>query len=233
MRLLFFILLLALFVVPLGIDRASHLPDSPSNLSPSVSVTATRVDSEPSRVSTTSARTTARAAAPETAVVEVTTANATPEATASHAQPTVTTKPLSDSVISDMEAEILRLTNIERAAAGLSPFSSDTKLREIAALHSEDMLTNEYFEHEDPAGCSSPCRATNAGYRWRAIGENIYMMSGYSLNATKMAAQVVAGWMDSPGHRANILGTSFVESGVGVAIEGKDVYVTAVYGKER
>jgi uncharacterized protein YkwD len=213
--------------VPLGIDRASHLPDSPSNLSPSVSVTATRVDSKPSRVSTT----TARAAAPETAVVASTTT--TVSDAVSHTQPTTPPTPIADSVISDMEAEILRLTNIERAAAGLSPFSSDTKLREIAALHSEDMLANEYFEHEDPAGCSSSCRATNAGYRWRAIGENIYMMSGYSLNATKMAAQVVAGWMDSPGHRANILGTSFVESGVGVTIKGKDVYVTAVYGKER
>lgn len=233
MRLLFFILLSALFVVPLGIDRASHLPDSPSNLSPSVSETATRVDSEPSRVSTTSARAMARAAAPETAVVSSTTANAASEAAVSHTQPAVTAVPVSDSVISDMETEILRLTNIERAAEGLSPLSHDTKLRSIAALHSEDMLTNDYFEHEDPAGCSSSCRATNAGYRWRAIGENIYMMSGYRIDAAKMAAQVVAGWMDSPGHRANILGTSFVESGVGVAIEGKEVYVTAVYGKER
>lgn len=237
MRLLFLILLLTLFVVPSGIDRLSHVP-SPSNPSPSEPETATRVadtepaSEEPSRVSTTStaAQSTARAEAPESTVVAPTTV-------AAEAAPVVETKPAAEptsiDVIAEMEVEILRLTNEERAKQGLSQLTFDTILRSIAALHSEDMLANDYFEHEDPNGCSSSCRATNAGYRWRAIGENIYMMSGYTINPTKMAAQVVAGWMDSPGHRANILGDGFVESGVGVAIQGKDVYVTAVYGKER
>lgn len=237
MRPLFVILFLALFAAPLGIDRRSHVPVSPSNLSPSEPEMAARVDSEPSRVRTTntSAQATARAETPETAVV----APAATVMTATEAVPAAETKPAPHptasprDVIAEMEAEILRLTNEERAAQGLSALASDTKLHGIAALHSEDMLANDYFEHEDPNGCSSSCRATNAGYRWRAIGENIYMMSGYRIDPAKMAAQVVAGWMDSPGHRANILGTSFVESGVGVSIEGKDVYVTAVYGKER
>ncbi|MBL8158076.1 CAP domain-containing protein [bacterium] len=232
MRPLLFILFLALFVVPLGIDRRSHAP-SPSNLSPSESETVTWVDSKPSRVSTTSAQATARAETPQpTVVAPVTTV------VAAEAAPVVETKPAAEpttpiDVIAEMETEILRLTNEERVEQGLPALTFDTKLHSIATLHSEDMLANDYFEHEDPDGCSSSCRATNAGYRWRAIGENIYMMSGYKIDPAKMAAQVVAGWMDSPGHRANILGTSFAESGVGVAIKGKDVYVTAVYGKER
>ena len=238
MRPLLFILFLALFVVPLGIDRLSLAPVSPSNLSPSESETVTReankekVSNDPSRVSTTttSAQATARAETPEPAAAPAT-------AIVNETTPIAETKPApapaSADVITEMEAEILRLTNEERARQGLSALTFDTKLRGIAALHSEDMLANDYFEHEDPDGCSSSCRATNAGYRWRAIGENIYMMSGYTINPAKMAAQVVAGWMDSPGHRANILSDAFIESGVGVAIKGKDVYVTAVYGKER
>ena len=132
-----------------------------------------------------------------------------------------------------MEEEILRLTNEERAAEGLSPLSYDTKLRTIAAGHSADMLENDYFSHDDQDGCSSSCRASDAGYRWRAIGENIYMMSGFKLSAEKAAAKVVDGWMDSPGHKANILGNSFTESGVGVVYDGRSIYVTAMYGKPR
>lgn len=242
MRLLIIILFLALFAAPSVIDRASPVPVSRSNLSPSESETAAReanteqVVNEPSRVNaTTSAQATARAETPEPTVV----ARAATVTTATEATPATETKPASQptaaprDAIAETEAEILRLTNEERAKQGLSALSPDAKLRSIAALHSEDMLANDYFEHEDPEGCSSSCRASNAGYRWRAIGENIYMMSGYKIDPLKIAAQVVGGWMDSPGHRANILGDAFVESGVGVAIEGTNVYVTAVYGKER
>jgi len=95
------------------------------------------------------------------------------------------------------------------------------------------MLANDYFEHEDLNGCSSSCRVTNGGYRWQSVGENIYMMSGYKLSPEKAAAMIVDGWMNSPGHRANILGTSFTYSGVGVVSDGESIYATALYAKPR
>lgn len=132
-----------------------------------------------------------------------------------------------------MEAEVLRLSNDERVKEGLFALSPNTKLRDVAAGHSADMLANDYFEHENLEACSSSCRATNAGYRWKSIGENIYMMSGYTLSPEKAAAKVVDGWMNSPGHKKNILGTSFTESGVGVVYDGKSIYVTSLYAKPR
>jgi len=132
-----------------------------------------------------------------------------------------------------VEAEVLRLSNEERVKAGLLPLAAEIRLSDVARAHSADMLANDYFSHEDRQGCSSSCRVTDAGYRWRAIGENIYMMSGYRLSAGKTAAMVVDGWMNSPGHRANILGSSFVVSGIGVVTDGKSVYVTAEYAKPR
>lgn len=151
--------------------------------------------------------------------------------------PKPTTTPVSAATPSDfttaLEAEVLRLTNTERASEGLASLSANTKLGVVSDGHSLDMLTQDYFSHDDPSGCGSSCRATDGGYRWRAIGENIYMMSGYKITPEKAAEMVVEGWMNSPGHRANILSASFIESGVGVAYDGTSIYVTAMYGKQR
>lgn len=135
-------------------------------------------------------------------------------------------------LISLIESEVLRRSNEERIADGLSPLAQDTRLRQIAWSHSADMFANEYFSHEDTVGCSSSCRATNAGYAWRSIGENIYMMSGYDDAPETKARRVVEGWMNSPGHRANILG-KYTVSGVGVVSAGESVYVTALYATPR
>ena len=134
--------------------------------------------------------------------------------------------------VSRIEAEVLRLSNEKRSAAGLSPLLPDAQLRKIAWAHSADMFANEYFSHENMVGCSSSCRATNAGYAWRLIGENIYMMSGYDDTPETKAQRVVDGWMNSPGHRANILGKYSV-SGIGVVSAGESVYVTALYATPR
>ncbi len=123
--------------------------------------------------------------------------------------------------------------NTERTDAGLSTLSYDSVLGKIARAHSADMQTREYFNHADPEGCSSSCRADAAGYTWRAIGENIYFSSGYKLTADASAAMTVDGWMHSSGHRANILGEKFTHVGVGVAVSDEDVYITAVFAKPR
>ena len=66
-----------------------------------------------------------------------------------------------------------------------------------------------------------------------AIGENIYMTEGYKLSSTAEAEMIVNGWMNSSGHRANILGTKFTHTGVGISVKGDSVYVTAMYSKPR
>jgi uncharacterized protein YkwD len=132
----------------------------------------------------------------------------------------------------DIEEEVVRLMNAERTDE-LPDLSHSDTLREIARRHSADMLANDYFSHDRPDGCSSSCRATEAGYRWQTIGENIYVMSGFKLGATDAAHMVVDGWMQSEGHRANILRAAFTEVGVGVASDGTSYYVTALYARPR
>lgn len=248
MKTLLFIPLLVLFAVPLGIDLASRDHASRSNRSPSAPITAVRVDdAEPSRVNAAPVEPEPSSSQSAVVVVAADSLSApNPEPTATTSRPRPETRPVPSPPESNLapiaelvdfathvEAEVLHLTNEERAKQGLSPLETNATLRSIARGHSADMLENEYFSHDNLADCSSSCRATDGGYRWRAIGENMYMMSGYTVTPQQAAAKTVEGWMDSPGHRANILGDSFVESGVGVVYDGKSVYVTAMYGKQR
>lgn len=235
MKILWFIPLLMLFVVLSG-EVVSPFSPSPSVAAPVASSTQPWV--EEATVATSSNTGKENTGKEEVSVKKLAAAKApvqktTPAPTTTPTSKPAPTQPTSVAFIAEVEAEILRLTNEERAKEGLSALSANTKLRDIAWAHSADMLANNYFDHDDPQGCSSSCRATNAGYRWRAIGENIYMMSGFKLSAEKTATMVVDGWMNSSGHRANILGKSFIESGVGVITDGKSVYVTAMYGKQR
>lgn len=132
-----------------------------------------------------------------------------------------------------IEAEVVRLSNIERDKTGLNSLSTDTTLAATARAHSEDMLDRDFFDHNNPDGCSSSCRATAAGYRWRMVGENIYMMSGWDLTPTEAAIMIVNGWMSSTGHRENLLKDGYTETGVGVIVRGEAVYATAMYAKPR
>ncbi len=129
----------------------------------------------------------------------------------------------------EVEKEIHRLVNAERTKQGLSTLKSDIRLASIARAHSQDMLTNDYFSHTDLSGCGSSCRMSNAGYAWSAAGENIYTMTGYSMGPAAAARHMVDGWMDSPGHRANILNGTFTNHGIGVATSGSTVYATSVF----
>ena len=107
----------------------------------------------------------------------------------------------------DITAEVTRLTNIERAKAGCGALRADSRLATAAQAHSEDMVDRDYFSHTSPDGEGPGDRAAAAGYdRWS--GENI--AAGYPT-----AAAVVQGWMDSAGHRANILNCDSKATGVG------------------
>ena len=104
-------------------------------------------------------------------------------------------------------AEVTRLTNLERAKAGCGALRVDSRLAAAAQAHSRDMVDRDYFSHTSPDGKGPGDRATAAGYqRWS--GENI--AAGYGTPAA-----VVQGWMNSAGHKANILNCQSKATGVG------------------
>lgn len=123
--------------------------------------------------------------------------------------------------------------NVERAKNGLGVLASDLRLGDIARAHSADMLANNYFSHTNKSGCDPACRLRNAGYAWTSYGENIYMEWGYNRTLEGYAAAAVASWMQSAGHRVNILSTRFTAGGVGTAKAGTRLYFTAIFALPR
>ncbi|MEV6599820.1 CAP domain-containing protein [Actinoplanes sp. NPDC051346] len=108
------------------------------------------------------------------------------------------------------EAEVVRLVNQERAKAGCSALTVDARLAGAARAHSRDMAAKRFFSHTNPQGKSASQRVTAAGYRFRLTGENIAF--GQATPAAVMRA-----WMNSSGHRANILKCGYKNIGVGLA----------------
>ncbi|MBB0230652.1 CAP domain-containing protein, partial [Streptomyces calidiresistens] len=106
------------------------------------------------------------------------------------------------------EAEVLRLVNAERARAGCSPLVHDSALGRLARDFSRDMANRSFFSHTDPDGRSPWDRASAAGIG-NLGGENI-------ARGQQSAASVMESWMNSEGHRANILNCDFRTLGVGV-----------------
>ena len=112
------------------------------------------------------------------------------------------------------EAEVVAIVNTERAEAGCAAVTSDDRLTAAARGHSADMAARGYFSHTTPEGVQFSTRITNAGYRWSGAGENI-------AKGQRTPAEVMTGWMNSPGHKANILNCGFKNIGVGVAADAQ------------
>ncbi|MFJ4338047.1 CAP domain-containing protein [Streptomyces sp. NPDC088915] len=106
------------------------------------------------------------------------------------------------------EAEVLRLVNAERATVGCTPVTTDVRLASLAGAFSADMAARGFFDHTDPDGNTPWARAQKAGVSTLA-GENI-------ARGQTDAAAVMESWMNSDGHRANILNCDFKTMGVGV-----------------
>jgi uncharacterized protein YkwD len=138
-----------------------------------------------------------------------------------------------DVFIKRVEEDVLTLTNVERVKNSLKPLSLDDKLAQIAKGHSEDMAENQFFSHINLDNCNSACRAQNAGYEFRALGENLFFMKGFELYSEDAAATIVQGWMGSEGHRKNLLGKSYTRTGTGVVSDGTRVYITTMYARPR
>ncbi|MBO7304856.1 MAG: hypothetical protein J6V09_06510 [Clostridia bacterium] len=109
--------------------------------------------------------------------------------------------------------EVVRLVNVERSKQGLKPLSSDWELSRVARYKSEDMRKNNYFSHTSPTYGSPFQMMKSFGIKYKTAGENI--AKGY-----KTPTAVVTGWMNSSGHRANILNPTFTHIGVGYVQNG-------------
>lgn len=125
-----------------------------------------------------------------------------------------------------LERAIEREINAIRTEHGLRALVARPELAEIARSHSSDMARRGYFDHISPDGISAADRVRAAGLRYRFVAENVAMNQGM-----KDPAQVtVRGWMDSEGHRANILDPDLTQTGVGVAVSEKGaLYFTQLF----
>lgn len=119
------------------------------------------------------------------------------------------------------EADVVRLTNDERAGAGCPAVTSDPRIAEAAQRHSDDMAARGYFAHDSQDGRSFDQRISDAGYPTPGA-ENIAM-------GQDDAREVVRDWMESPGHRRNILDCSL--STIGVGLSGDGQYWTQDFGR--
>lgn len=117
---------------------------------------------------------------------------------------------------------VIDLTNQERQKEGLPILIENRLLNEAAKAKTLDMFKNGYFEHVSPSGVGPSDVVTKVGYDYVYVGENL------ALGIFKDEADLVKAWMDSPGHRENILGKQFREIGVYVAkdnYKGEEVWI--------
>lgn len=125
----------------------------------------------------------------------------------------VLTIPELDTSVTAFESEVIRLVNEARAANGLQPLTANWELSRVARYKSQDMADRGYFSHTSPT-YGSPFQMIRAfGLSFRTAGENIAY-------GQRTPQQVFQGWMNSSGHRANILSASYTQIGVGYVADG-------------
>ena len=139
---------------------------------------------------------------------------------------------------SQISTRALELVNAARARArkcgqttfpAVPPLKLDPLLQRAALAHAQDMAQHSRFDHEGSDGTRPAQRASRAGYRWRNVGENIAAGSP-DIEST------VQGWLDSPGHCANIMSPQFKEMGIAYVSRPKskaDIYWAQVFGTKR
>ena len=126
----------------------------------------------------------------------------------------VLTVPELDGGVTAFESEVVRLVNEIRVQYGLKPLTENWELSRVARYNSQDMADNGYFSHTSPT-YGSPFQMMKAfGLSYRAAGENI----AYGQRSPQA---VVDAWMNSSGHRANILNASYTQIGVGYVADGR------------
>ncbi|OPJ57392.1 CAP domain-containing protein [Clostridium oryzae] len=112
--------------------------------------------------------------------------------------------------VKSQESEVLRLVNAERARAGVKPLTMNWQLERVARYKCQDMINKNYFSHTSPTYGSPFTMMQNFGIQFSAAGENI-------AKGQRSPAEVMNSWMNSPGHRSNILSGTYTQIGVGLA----------------
>lgn len=138
----------------------------------------------------------------------------TPAAPAKPTAPTAPTAPAKPSAStasanqSSYEQQVVNLVNKERAAAGLPALTVNATLSKVAEAKAADMRDNHYFDHQSPTYGSPFDMMRQFGVSYTSAGENI-------AKGQRTPEEVMNGWMNSPGHRANILNSNYTQIGVG------------------
>lgn len=132
----------------------------------------------------------------------------------------------SDSTTGNFSAyqkEVVDLVNVERSKAGLNPLTLDADVSNVATKKSQDMIDNNYFAHNSPTYGSPFDMLKKFGISYKTAGENIAM-------GQKTPKEVVNAWMNSEGHRKNILNPNYSKIGVGIAQKsGGSIYWTQIF----
>ena len=188
-------------IVTPTVDETPSVPDTPVvDETPSVPDTPT-VDETPS--------------VPNTPVVDETPDNST-ENNVTNAD---------ENFMAAVETAIYNKVNEERAKAGVPTLTYNTVMQKYARIKSQDMGDNNYFSHEDLNGNLITTQMKKDGVSYKAWGENIAYIGG-NISADALAERFMTNWMNSSGHRENILSTNFSSIGVGVYKIGNKVYAT-------
>ncbi|MDY3001940.1 CAP domain-containing protein [Romboutsia timonensis] len=135
-----------------------------------------------------------------------------PESTPSKPSTTPQQKPSTD--FSSYQQQVLDLVNAERTKRGISALTLDSNLSSVATKKSQDMVNKNYFDHTSPTYGSPFDMMKQFGISYRTAGENI-------AKGQKTPQEVVTAWMNSEGHRKNILNPNFTNLGVGIAKDSK------------
>ncbi|HEX4951723.1 MAG TPA: CAP domain-containing protein [Blastocatellia bacterium] len=142
-----------------------------------------------------------------------------------------TTTSASTTIASNIEEQVLAAINRVREDNHLAPLSVAKDLTSVARLHSQDMATRDYFSHVTPEGDTMRKRVLRFGItNWNLLAENIAMNYGH----LDPAGVAVKGWLNSQGHRHNILDHDLTETGIGVAIDAKGrIFLTQLFARRK
>ncbi len=137
--------------------------------------------------------------------------------------PKTTNVPSGSDDMKSLETEVIRLVNVERAKVGQPALTENSEVSNVARTKSKDFVNNNYFSHTSPTYGSPFDMLKSFGINFTAAGENI-------ASGQRTAAEVMNSWMNSSGHRANILNSSYNQIGVGVAKDSKgNLYWTQTF----
>lgn len=131
----------------------------------------------------------------------------------------------SQQFLAEVEQQIFNDVNKEREKQGLKPYTYSQQLQDYARDKSYDMGQKGYFSHEDKKGKLMSDQIKQDDLTFKSWGENIAYVSG-TTDPTKLATEFMKVWMNSEGHRDNILSTNFKEIGIGVYEKDGKVFAT-------